>query len=103
MKYALIFNVLLTFSLQLSADPNLPRNLDDSVVLLIANFLKTTYLPSLKSGIFGILARENISAETRKDVENALRNIAESAMKWIPNLSDSLTSKNQVFRNPQIS
>ncbi|KAJ8665778.1 hypothetical protein QAD02_007440 [Eretmocerus hayati] len=69
MEYALIFNVLLTFFLKLSADPNLPRNLVDSVVSFIDDFLKKTFLPSLKSDIFEILARENISAGARKDME----------------------------------
>ncbi|KAJ8666150.1 hypothetical protein QAD02_007812 [Eretmocerus hayati] len=69
MEYALIFNVLLTFFLKLPADPNLPRNLVDSVVSFIDDFLKKTFLPSLKSDIFEILARENISAGARKDIE----------------------------------
>ena len=55
MDYVLIITDVLTFSLSLYADPNLPRKIVDIVNDFIHDFLRKVYIPSLKRDILTIL------------------------------------------------
>lgn len=52
----------------LYGDPNLPRNIVQSVIIFVKDFIEYTFLSSLKNDVMNILQRENISAQSLNQI-----------------------------------
>lgn len=61
MDYIFVLNQVLGFILALYGDPGLPRTIVQNLIDFVKTFVRSTYLPSLKKDLLGILQNENIS------------------------------------------
>ncbi|KAL7298938.1 hypothetical protein TKK_0008039 [Trichogramma kaykai] len=65
MDLIFFLNQILHLLLDLSADPNLPRSVVDTVMTFFDDFNKTYFIPSLQSDIMKILEKEKLSNQTK--------------------------------------
>ncbi|KAL7293439.1 hypothetical protein TKK_0011840 [Trichogramma kaykai] len=84
-----LINELLKLILDLTADPNLPRNVVDTVMVFFDNFNKNNFMPSLKADILNILKNENLHDHTKiylnsvfKDYENLYETVNTEANRF---------------------
>ncbi|KAJ8684636.1 hypothetical protein QAD02_020429 [Eretmocerus hayati] len=68
MNFSLIFSFILTFILELYADPYLNRKIVDTVILFLESFLGNVLLPCLKNDILKIFEGENVFDEALKRI-----------------------------------
>lgn len=64
-----IVNTVLSFILFLYSEPTYPRKLVQEVIDFLIDFIRSTYLPSLKNDIIEILKKENITADSLEDIK----------------------------------
>lgn len=64
-----VLNQILGFIIMLYANPTLPRKIVQDVVNYFTNFVKRTFILSLKADVLEILRSENVSANTLRRIE----------------------------------
>ena len=67
-----ILSYIIIFILNLYGDPNLPRNLLDTVIEFFHKFLHDIFMPDLKKDLMDILKDENISPEATINITSLM-------------------------------